>query len=132
MDPQPASPDEMVRATARDDCPEARPVPEDPEMGELVDDDRFERFGWCQDEAPGEAQPTLSRRAPPPAALVADRDGSRGHIERGSVTSDLALDEDAGAVAEPRLEDRRHWPAISPGQLDDELVAVRGALAGDA
>src|SRR5258705_9207812 len=122
----------MVRAATRDDRPEARAVTEDPEMGELVDDDRFERFRWRQDEAPGEARPAVTRRASPAAALVADRDGGRGHVESGSVTGDLALDEDAGAGAEPRLEDGRHWPAIRPGQLDDELVSVRGVFASDA
>src|SRR5258706_1118199 len=101
-------------------------------MGELVDDDRFERFRWRQDQAPGEAQPAVSRRAAPAAALVADRDRGRGHVERGGVTGDLALNEDAGAVAEPRLEDCGHWPAIRPGQLDDELVAAGSALPGNA
>src|SRR5258708_32773266 len=132
MDPQPASPDEMVRAATCDDRPESRAVTKDPEMGELVDDDRFERLRWRQDQAPREAQPALSRRAAPAAALVADRDRGRGHVERGGVTGDLALNEDAGAVAAPRLEDCRHSPALRPGQLDDELVAVGSALPGNA
>src|SRR2546426_3917179 len=132
MDSQPASPDEMVGAAAGNDGPEARPVTEDPEMGQLVDDDRFERFRRRQDEPPREAQPALTRRASPAAALVADRHGGRGDVERGSVAGDLTLHEDAGTVPEPRLEDCGHWTAIRVGQPDDELVAIGSAFTGDA
>ena len=132
MDPQPAAPDEMVREATGNDAPEARPMTEDAEVGELVDDDRFERFRWRQDEPPREAQPTFTRCATPAAALVADRHRSRGNVERLSVVGDLALHEDAGTGAEPRLEDCGYRPAICTRQLDDELVAIRGALAGDA
>src|SRR6266446_7232194 len=132
MDPQPAPPDEMVRAATGDDGPEARPMAEDAEMGELVDNDRFERLRWRQDEPPREAQPTLTRCASPATALVADRHRCRGNVERGSVAGDLALHEDAGTVAEPRLEDRGHWTAIWGRQLDDELVAIGSACTNDA
>src|SRR5258706_13447675 len=95
MDPQPASPDEMVRPATRDDRPEARAVTEDPEMGELVDDDRFERFRRRQDQAPEEAQPTLSGGPAPTAALVADRDRVRGPVERGGVQVNSRFHADA-------------------------------------
>jgi len=132
MDPQPAAPDEMVRSAAGNDGPEARPMTEDAEMGELVDDDRFERLRWRQDEPPRKAQPALTRCASPAAALVADRHGGRRNVERGSVTGDLALHEDTGTVAEPCLEDCGYRPAIWTRQLDDELVAIRSAFADDA
>jgi hypothetical protein len=122
----------MVRAATGNDGPEARPVTEDAEMGELMDDDRFERFRWRQDEPPGEAQPTLTRCTSPAAALVADRHGGRGNVERCSVTGDLSLHEDTGTVAEPGLEDGGNGPAIRARQPDNELVAILGALAGDA
>ena len=60
MDPQPAAPDEVVGHSTGDDSPEPRPVAEDPEMGELVDDDRLKRLRRRQDEPPRETQPALA------------------------------------------------------------------------
>ena len=131
MDPQPASPDEMIGASGRDDRPESRAMTEHAEMGELMDDDRFEGFRWRQDEAPREAESMLARRASPASPLIADRHGGRRHAERGRVLGNRAFDEDAGAIAEPGLEDGGDRSSIGARQLDNELVAVRATFAGD-
>jgi hypothetical protein len=49
---QPAPPAAVVRSPGGDDIPEARPVTEDAEMRQLVDDDRFQRFRRREDQAP--------------------------------------------------------------------------------
>ena len=49
---QPPPPDRVIRPARCDDHPEARPVTEDSQMGELMDDDCLECFRRGQDEAP--------------------------------------------------------------------------------
>ena len=76
--PQPRPVGEVRRPPAGDQRPEARAVPEHPEVRELVDHDRLERARRGQDEAPREHQPAVPRGAPPSAPGVADVDARRG------------------------------------------------------
>ena len=54
MGPQPAPPGPVFRDPGRDEGPELGAVAEDPQVGELVDDDRLERARRGKHEPPGE------------------------------------------------------------------------------
>lgn len=104
---KPPPPRGVVRTAGGDDGPEPRAVPEHPEMGELVDYHGLEGFGRGEDEPPREGEATLLRGTPPTAALVADADRGRSHVERGCMKPDLALDLAAGTGPEPRFQHGR-------------------------
>ncbi len=121
--PEPAPPADVFGGTGRDELPEAGAVPEGAEMCELVDDDRLERLRPGEDEAPRERQPAGPARAPPPAALIADRDRGRRDAERDGMAGDRPVDRDPRAGTEPSLEDVRQ-PICVPGhEADVELVS---------
>ncbi len=119
---QPAPPDRMIGAPRRDDRPEARPMPEDPKVSQLVKDDRFERLGWGQDQAPRKRNSAVQGGAAPARPLVADADGDWGDGEGCRVALDLALDLDTGARPEPPFEDGRRGAPVSGRQADHDLV----------
>ena len=49
---QPSAPRAVVWPPRRDERPESRPVPEDPEVGQLVDDHGLQGLVRGQDQAP--------------------------------------------------------------------------------
>src|SRR5690348_883145 len=121
----------MVRPARGDEGPEPRAVAEDAEMGELVDDDRLERFGRGEDEPPAEHQPAVARRASPPAPWIAQRDRRRRHAEGTGVVRDRRVDRDPGIRLEPRLEDAADPLAVARGEGNSELEAIGTDGAGD-
>src|SRR3954454_14105926 len=131
MRPEPATPDEMVGPSGRDDRPERRAVTEHPEMGELVNDNRVERVRRREDEPPAEHQPTLTRRAAPARSRIADRDRCQPDAERGRVVADRRLDRDRGLRPEPSLEDAVDVVAIANGEADMELEVGRRHHSGN-
>src|SRR4029079_135577 len=104
---------------------------EDPEVRQLVDDDRLEGLRRGEDEPPAEHQAALPRRAAPAASRIADRHGARRDRERGGVTGDLGIDDDAGPLPEPRLEDPVEALPIARDQRDVELVLAVATDPGD-
>lgn len=121
---QPAPPRRVVWPAGRDDSPETWTVPEHPQVGQLVDDDRLERFGWGEDEAPRKGETTLARGTPPARALIPDADRDRRDAEGAGVAADLALDLGPGARLEPRFQDGRGRAPVRGRQADDDLVLV--------
>ena len=115
----------VVGTPFRHQRPEARTVTEDPQVGQLVDDDGLEGLGRGQDESPRERQAAAARRAPPARAWVADRDDRRADIEALGVPRDDPLDLGPGPGAEPRLEDDGRGSTIRGGTTnDDQVLAV--------
>src|SRR5260221_1714797 len=88
---QPASPQGVVGAARRDERPEARPVTEDAQMRELVDDHGFETLRRSEDEPPREGEPALPGGTPPARPLIANADRDGIHLQSGCVACDLAL-----------------------------------------
>ena len=84
-----------------------------------------------EDEPPRERQVALARAAPPPAGRVADVTRAGLTASAGAWRAIASVEVRAGALAEPRLEDRRRWPQVARGALDEELVAVVAADAAD-
>ncbi len=120
---QPAPPEPVIGPPAGHDLPEARAVAEDAKMGQLVDDHGLERLGRRQDETPREGEAPRSGAAAPASPGIADRDRGRGYGQRRRVAFDLAIDRDAGSLAQPRLEDRGQAPSLRLAQTHDQLVA---------
>ena len=120
---QPASPRGVIRASLGDERPEAWAVTEDPEVGELVDDDRLERLGWREDEAPRERQGARARCAAPAGSWVAQRHSSGRDAHRRGMTRDGPVDRRTGAFAQPYFEERRVGPTLASRTPDQEAVA---------
>src|SRR3954447_9136558 len=96
----------MLGDTARQERDEARAVAEHAQVAQLVRRDGLER-GWRgEGEPPAERQVALARTAPPAAGRVPDRDPVRGHAERRRMAGDGPLEVPAGALAQPRVQER--------------------------
>lgn len=100
---------------------------EHPQMCELVDDHRFERFGWGEDQPPRECEATPFRGTPPSASLIANADRGWSDLEAWGVTMDLTLDFQACAWLEPGFEDGRGRTPVRLGDQDDDLVLIDAA-----
>jgi len=124
--PQPRSIRQMRRPPGRHELPELRPVAEDAEMGELVDDDGLEGVRWGEDEAPREHQAPVLRGAPPPCPRVAKSELADGDAEGGAMGGDGSIDRHSCALAEPGLEDPRDGSPVAWSDPDHELVATVG------
>ena len=83
---QPVAPPDVVGTPFGHQRPEPRTVTEDPQVGQLVDDDGLEGLGRGQDEPPREREAAAARRAPPARARVADltRSGRRRSPRRAA------------------------------------------------
>ena len=81
--PQPAPPRGVVRHARRQQRDEPWPVPEHPQMAQLVCRNRIERLRRGEDEPPAERQVALPGAAPPPARRVAQGDPRRHDAEGG-------------------------------------------------
>ena len=128
--PEPPAPDEVIRPSRGNGRPERWPVAEDAEVGELVDDDRFEGFRWSEDQAPGKAEPMLPRCTSPARSLIANSDVSRLDPERRSVACDLDGDRASGLLAEPGFENGRDGATLGGCDTHDEFVDLEAGLPG--
>jgi hypothetical protein len=120
---QPASPRGVIRASLGDERPEPRAVTEDPEVGELVDDDRLEGLGRRQDEAPRERQAAGTRCAAPAGSWVAQCHSPGCDAHRRGMTRDGPVDRRTGAFPQPRFEERRVGPTLASRTPDQQAVA---------
>ena len=122
--PEPGPVCQVTGPSPRDERPEPRPMPEYPEMGELVDHDGLERPRRGKDEPPREHEPALPRSAPPAAARVADVDATRNDAEGRGVRVDRPRERLGGTLAEPGREHAIEGAALGPGEAHDELVPL--------
>ena len=118
---QPASPGEVVRDAGGDHRPELRPVAEDAQVGQLVDDDGLEGLRQGEDEAPRERQPTRVRGASQRVR------GSRIDTRTGS-TPRARVCRSRAASMSPAARSRSHVsrivrrPPVGRGDAKDDLV----------
>src|SRR5436190_7471504 len=118
---QPLPPGQVVGSAGGDQAPEPRTVPEVAQVGQLVDDDRIERFGRGEDEAPGERQPALARGAPPARLGVANRDRRRFDAELLGLPDAAAVDRAARPNLQAINPDRAYVLAAFAADGDDVL-----------
>src|SRR5688572_1264594 len=107
-------------------------MPEDPQVGELVDDDRLERFRWREHEPPRDHEAAFARGAPPSGSRVAQGQAARRDTERPCVPGDLVLDGGGRPLAKPAAQHLGDVPSVARPVTDDELIALRSTLAHDA
>ena len=128
--PQPAPVGRVVRDPRRHEVPETRPVPEDPQMAQLVDDDRLEDRAAVPARAArpasrGPARDALPQRLRVSRTAIAVGATPSGPAWRAIASSTAA----AGPDAQPRLEDRGERPSLGRGEGHEQDVLVVGADA---
>src|SRR3954447_5862953 len=126
---QPAPPDNVVGPPGCDERPEAGPVAEHAQVGQLVYDDGLERGGRREDERPAEGQARPARRASPAAAGVPDRHRARLHAEGRRMAADLPIDGDAGSRSERLHEDEAERTPVGAPEPNDKLVGTEAGRA---
>ena len=97
-------------------------------MRELVDDDRIQHLGWCEDETPAERERAGPRGAPPARPLVPDGDPRRPDAQRRRERRRTVGDDRVGPIAHPGSQQRRGVAAIAPEPDDEPSLPSRRRL----
>ncbi len=122
----------MIRPLGRDHVPEARPVPEYSQVGELVDHDRLERLGRREDQPPREGQRALPRGTPPSGSGIAEGDPRRLDTKGGRVLCHGPINRRGRPFAQPRSKHLAGCAPVARGQDDMDLVPLIRSVARDA
>jgi len=135
--PEPTSPHEVIRPVCCNQLPEPGAVTEDPQMRQLVNDDRLESGRRSADQAPRERQRAIPGSAAPARARISQADSLRPDPHFGPMELDRPVDRLGRTLAQPGLKHGCRRPAVSRREPHDKLVLIlrpapldRGAPGG--